>query len=62
MIGDQIATDIQAGKQAGLPTVLVTTGVPPRDSPALAQRDFVVSSLAQIAIPVLVGRPRQRSA
>jgi len=62
MIGDQIATDIQAGKRAGLPTVLVTTGVPPREDPALARPDFIVSSLAEIEIPALVGGSRQRRA
>lgn len=63
MIGDQIATDIQAGKRAGLPTVLVTTGVPPREDPALARPDFIVSSLAEIEVPpALVGTPRQRRA
>lgn len=48
MIGDQIPTDIQAGKRAGLCSVLVTTGVPPVDDPTLQQPDFVVSSLRQI--------------
>ncbi|MCC8955303.1 HAD-IIA family hydrolase [Bradyrhizobium sp. Pear77] len=62
MIGDQVATDIQAGKRAGLPTVLVTTGVPPRENPTLARPDFIVSSLADIEIPALVGSPRQRRA
>ena len=28
MIGDQAETDIAAGRAAGLPTILVTTGVP----------------------------------
>ncbi|MGY3582632.1 4-nitrophenyl phosphatase [Bradyrhizobium sp. USDA 4341] len=63
MIGDQIATDIQAGKGAGLPTVLVTTGVPRREDPALARPDFIVSSLAEIEVATaLVGSPRQRRA
>lgn len=50
MIGDQIATDIQAGKRAGLPTALVTTGVPRRDDPSLMPPDFVVSSLVEIEV------------
>jgi 4-nitrophenyl phosphatase len=48
MIGDQIATDIQAGKRAGLCSVLVTTGVPPVNDPALEAPDFIISSLRQI--------------
>ncbi|MGL3104231.1 HAD-IIA family hydrolase [Bradyrhizobium sp. BR 1432] len=63
MIGDQIPTDIQAGKRAGLPTVLVTTGVPPLKDPSLAPPDFVVSSLAEIKVlPALAQSPRQRRA
>lgn len=31
MLGDQVETDIAAGQAAGLPTILVRTGVPPRD-------------------------------
>ncbi|MCG2631954.1 MULTISPECIES: HAD hydrolase-like protein [Bradyrhizobium] len=62
MIGDQIQTDIQAGKRAKLPTVLVTTGVPPREDPSLVPPDFIVSSLAEIEVPAaLVERIRQRS-
>jgi len=61
-IGNQIATEIQAEEQAGFPTVLVTTGVSPRENPALAQPHFVVSSLTEIEIPALDGSPRQRSA
>lgn len=48
MIGDQIPTDIQAGKRAGLVSVLVTTGVPPVDDSSLHAPDFVISSLKQI--------------
>lgn len=48
MIGDQIPTDIQAGKRAGLCTVLVTTGVPPVDDPTLLPPDFTISSLTEI--------------
>ncbi|RWG06124.1 HAD-IIA family hydrolase [Mesorhizobium sp.] len=50
MIGDQIATDIQAGKRAGLPSVLVTTGVPSRHDPTLIAPDFTVSSLTQMRL------------
>lgn len=50
MIGDQIPTDIQAGKRAGLCSVLVTTGVPPVDDTSLQPADFVVSSLKHIAL------------
>lgn len=50
MIGDQIATDIQAGKYAGLPTVLVTTGVPSRRDPTLIPPDFTVASLAEMRL------------
>lgn len=50
MIGDQIPTDIQAGKKAGLCTVLVTTGVPPVDDPQLMAPDFKISSLTEIPV------------
>ncbi|MGY3610420.1 MULTISPECIES: HAD-IIA family hydrolase [unclassified Bradyrhizobium] len=63
LIGDQIQTDIQAGKRAGLPTVLVTTGVPAREDPSLMPPDFIVSSLRDIEVPAaIVGSPRQRRA
>lgn len=63
LIGDQIPTDIQAGSRAGLLTVLVTTGVPPREDSSLMPPDFVVSSLAEIEVaPALVGSSRQRRA
>ncbi|MGY8663865.1 HAD-IIA family hydrolase [Bradyrhizobium sp. UFLA05-109] len=62
LIGDQIQTDIQAGKRACLRTVLVTTGVPPREDPLLAPPDFIVSSLEEIEVrPPLAGSSRQRS-
>lgn len=48
MIGDQIPTDIQAGKRAGLCAVLVTTGVPSVDDSTLLQPDFTISSLKEI--------------
>jgi 4-nitrophenyl phosphatase len=50
MIGDQIPTDIQAGKRAGLCSVLVTTGVPAAADPALLAPDFVVRSLLDIPV------------
>ena len=50
MIGDQIPTDIQAGKRAGLCALLVTTGVPPVVEPSLQQPDFVIRSLLDIPI------------
>ena len=50
MIGDQIQTDIQAGKRAGLWSVLVTTGVPPLEDPSLLAPDFVISSLKKIPV------------
>ncbi|MCP3476067.1 HAD-IIA family hydrolase [Bradyrhizobium sp. CCGUVB1N3] len=63
LIGDQIQTDIQAGKRACLPTVLVTTGVPPREDPLLVPPDFIVSSLEEIGVrPAPVGSSRQRRA
>ncbi|QHP66397.1 HAD-IIA family hydrolase [Bradyrhizobium sp. LCT2] len=61
LIGDQIPTDIQAGKRAGLPTVLVTTGVPAREDSSLILPDFVVSSLGEIDVTAaLSGRSPQR--
>lgn len=48
MIGDQVATDIQAGKRAGICSVLVTTGVPSGDADALEPPDFTVDSLLEI--------------
>ncbi|MCK1612436.1 MULTISPECIES: HAD-IIA family hydrolase [unclassified Bradyrhizobium] len=63
MIGDQIQTDIQAGKRAGLPTVLVTTGVPPRDDPSLVSPDFIVSSLSEVGTArATIGSQRPRRA
>ncbi|MGY3581634.1 4-nitrophenyl phosphatase [Bradyrhizobium sp. USDA 4341] len=61
LIGDQIPTDIQAGKRAGLPTVLVTTGVPAREDSSLISPDFVVSSLGEIDMTATFSeRSRQR--
>ncbi|ACC76406.1 HAD-IIA family hydrolase [Paraburkholderia caribensis] len=50
MVGDQIPTDIQAGKRAGLHSVLITTGVPAVEDPALLPPDFVVQSLRDIPV------------
>jgi 4-nitrophenyl phosphatase len=52
MIGDQIPTDIQAGKRAGLRSVLVTTGVPAVQDPSLLQPDLVVGSLLDIPVAI----------
>ena len=49
MIGDQIDTDIVAGKAAGLPSVLVLTGVP-QSGPRRVEPDFVVVDLTEIPI------------
>jgi 4-nitrophenyl phosphatase len=48
MIGDQVATDIQAGKRTGLYSVLVTTGVAEREEPGLSPPDIVIDSLTEI--------------
>lgn len=47
MIGDQLATDILAGRRAGLGTVLVTTGVPNPASPDIVA-DRIVASLTEL--------------
>lgn len=47
MIGDQIATDIAAGQAAGLHSILVTTGVPPKPHPTI-RPDRIVASLLDI--------------
>ena len=50
MIGDQIATDIRAGKSAGVCTVLVTTGVPFKENAAQISPDFTVATLLDIPV------------
>jgi 4-nitrophenyl phosphatase len=50
IVGDQLPTDIQAGKRAGLYAVLVTTGVPPVADSTLLAPDFVVESLLEIPV------------
>ncbi|MBH5372939.1 HAD-IIA family hydrolase [Bradyrhizobium glycinis] len=63
MIGDQVPTDIQAGKKAGLATVLVRTGVPMRRDPSLMDPDFVVATLRDIEVSAdRAARPQQRRA
>ncbi|WGD51236.1 HAD-IIA family hydrolase [Bradyrhizobium sp. CB1650] len=63
MIGDQVPTDIQAGKRAGLATVLVTTGVPMRQDSSLMAPDFIVSSLRDVEVSAArAARPQQRRA
>lgn len=56
MLGDQIETDIAAGRAAGLKTILVRTGVPPKDIDGLVP-DFDIRSLAEI--PVLNDQKRR---
>jgi 4-nitrophenyl phosphatase len=48
MVGDQLATDIQAGRRAGLWTVLVRTGISELPDETLAPPHVVVDSLADI--------------
>ena len=48
VVGDQVATDIFAGSNAGLTTVLVQTGVPQPDT---SEADFVISNLGEIPLP-----------
>lgn len=47
MLGDQIETDIVAGRAAGLRTILVRTGVPPRAVPGVSP-DIDVPTLAEL--------------
>lgn len=47
VIGDQLATDIAAGKSAELPTLLVKTGVP-EAGPRSLEPDFEVAHLGEV--------------
>ena len=47
MLGDQIMTDIMAGHKAGLPTILVRTGVAEK-GPFPIEPDFEIETLASI--------------
>ncbi len=51
MIGDRLETDVLGGQRAGLPTILVTTGVDDRDSVALKRIEptTILSGIAEIA-------------
>ena len=49
VLGDQINTDIAAGRAAGLRTILVRTGVR-NTGPAVAVPDFDIQSLAEIPV------------
>jgi 4-nitrophenyl phosphatase len=50
MVGDQLPTDVQAGKRAGLCAVLVRTGVLPISDSRLLPPNFVVDSLLEIPV------------
>ena len=49
MLGDQVMTDIAAGKAAGLPTILVRTGVAEK-GPLPISPDFDIETLASIPV------------
>jgi 4-nitrophenyl phosphatase len=50
MVGDQLPTDVQAAKRAGLCAVLVRTGVLPISDSTLLPPNFVVDSLLEIPV------------
>ena len=47
MLGDQIETDIRAGQSAGLKTILVRTGVSPKEVPGVVP-DIEVETLLEL--------------
>ncbi|MCO6362260.1 HAD-IIA family hydrolase [Paracoccus sp. 08] len=49
MLGDQIETDIMAGQSAGLKTILVRTGVPPREVSGVVP-DIEVETLLELDV------------
>ena len=49
MLGDQIETDIMAGRAAGLKTILVGTGLPPKAVPGILP-DFDIETLLDLAL------------
>ncbi|WP_229665137.1 HAD-IIA family hydrolase [Paracoccus acridae] len=60
MLGDQIETDIIAGQAAGLKTILVRTGVPPRQVPGV-HPDIDIASLSDLAFQMAhEGQPALR--
>lgn len=52
MLGDQIETDIIAGQAAGLKTILVRTGVPPRQVPGVSP-DIDIASLSDLVFDMV---------
>lgn len=50
MVGDQVMTDIAAGHAAGLPTILVRTGVQ-ESGPFCVEPDFDINDLEAIPVP-----------
>ena len=52
MVGDQVNTDIAAGHAAGIPTILVRTGVPDT-GPFPVQPDFDIQTLADLPLSAI---------